>query len=310
MSAGALPGGYRPPRLVPLLFAAVRWVPTLFKYIFKDLVRIFLLTSGAGGDHELWRAAAAAVRVRLECRAGAEDPGVLLAGDDHLFLPIAALFATTIVYGRLGADNEITAARSAGISHLSLAAPAAILGLLGSLLSIVLLCFIVPSFTLKVERVIYSNLAQLVADQIERTHQIRFDHANSTVTVFAQQAQALPVDPSRPRDQAVKLIAPMIVTYESTTAADRFAPVPEFFYLAREARALIRQYEDEDADITLSARLEGGTRLPAPLHRAAETEHAGLGQDDHLRTDSRPLPRARKHEVHGLLPAHAAAQRP
>jgi len=34
--------------------------------------------------------------------------------------PIAALFATTVVYGRLSADNELTACKAGGISLISL----------------------------------------------------------------------------------------------------------------------------------------------------------------------------------------------
>ncbi len=44
--------------------------------------------------------------------------------------PIAALFATTVVYGRLSADNELTACRAGGMSLVSLtvAGPALVLG--------------------------------------------------------------------------------------------------------------------------------------------------------------------------------------
>ena len=45
-----------------------------------------------------------------------------------------------------------------------------------------------PIYTLKVEQVIYSNLAKLIANQIERTHQIRLGQVN----VFAQLAYLPP----------------------------------------------------------------------------------------------------------------------
>ena len=44
--------------------------------------------------------------------------------------------------------------------------------------------------TFKVERVIYSNLAQLISNQIERTHQIKMDDT----TIFAQSAEVMPDD--------------------------------------------------------------------------------------------------------------------
>jgi lipopolysaccharide export LptBFGC system permease protein LptF len=235
---------------------------TLFKYILKDLLRVFLLTSGAlsaimsfGGllrplyEHGL--SAAQALKILSYF-----SPAMTTYS-----LPIAALFATTIVYGRLSADNEITAARAAGISHGALALPAVVLGLCGAILSVILLSFVVPVFTLKVERVIYSNIAKLVADQIERTHQIKFDHAGTPVTVFAQHAEALPPDPNAPRDQVVRLIGPMIVTYEHR-ADKSLPPVPDSFYMAGEAHAVIRQSDDEESDVTLSAALDRGTRFP------------------------------------------------
>ena len=64
-------------------------------------------------------------------------------------------------------------------------APALVLGLSVSLISLLFLCFIVPIFTLRVEQTVYSNLAQLVQNQIERTHQIKMDRYN----VFAQSAR-------------------------------------------------------------------------------------------------------------------------
>src|SRR5213079_1943206 len=80
-------------------------------------------------------------------------------------LPIAALFSTTVVYGGLAADNEITAMRAAGIGFnpfTGIAAPAMWLGLSMAICSLLLLCFIVPVFMLKVERVIFSNVGQIV----------------------------------------------------------------------------------------------------------------------------------------------------
>jgi hypothetical protein len=118
----------------------------------------------------------------------------------------------------------------------------------------------VPIFWLKIERVIYSNMAELVASQIQRTHQIRFEHAAAPVTVYAQDARVQPTDPARPGDQVVQLVAPMIVTYEQAARGDD-TPAPEEFYTARSATAVIRQAED-DSSVTLYARLENGMRFP------------------------------------------------
>src|SRR5688572_8029773 len=158
---------------------------TLFFYIFKDLFRIFLLTTGAlAGIMSFGGLLRPLTEHGLDASQAASMLGFFMPAMMTYSLPIAALFATTVVYGRLAADNEITACRAAGISYVSVGLPAVVLGLIVALVSLLFLCFIVPVATLKVERVLYSNLAQLVANQIERTHQIKFQD----ITIFAQGA--------------------------------------------------------------------------------------------------------------------------
>ena len=118
------------------------------------------------------------------------------------------------------------------------------------------LCFIVPVFTLKVERVIYSNLAQLISNQIERTHQIKFQDT----TIFAQEALVEPADPKHPNDQMVRLGGIMIVSYEkvdSTIPDSQRLQVPREFYLAKQATVFIRRSKNDE--YTLEAKLENPT---------------------------------------------------
>src|SRR5215203_2259028 len=180
---------------------------TLFRYIFRDLLRIFLLTSGAlAGIMSFGGLLRPLTEHGLDASQAAKMLSYFMPAMTTYSLPIAALFATTVVYGRLAADNELTACRAAGISYRSIAAPAAVLGLTVALVSLLFLCFLVPNFSLKVERVVYSNLAQLVANKIETTRQIRQgDH-----TIYAQSAVVRPPDPNRPREQVVTLNGVMI----------------------------------------------------------------------------------------------------
>src|SRR5688500_5992279 len=168
---------------------------TLFLYIFKDLLRIFLLTAGALAGIMSF---GGLLRPLTEHGLDAGQVGKVLAyfmpAMTTYSLPIAALFATTVVYGRLAADNELTACRAAGLSYLSIGLPALVLGLIVALVSLLFLCFVVPNFFLKVERVIYSNLAQLVANEIDRTHQVRFEDQ----TIFAEHAVVQPPSARRP----------------------------------------------------------------------------------------------------------------
>src|SRR5207244_2068768 len=158
----------------------------------------------------------------------------------------------TIVYGRLSADNELTACRACGISNLSMTWPAILLGLVVALISLCFLSFIVPVFTLKVEKVIYSNIAQLIANKITRTHEISYGRTS----IFAQAAE---VKPSQNGKQVVDLISPMIFTYatvDAPTADGQPRPaaaakddksnkmrVPSKIWIAKRASAYITQKE-------------------------------------------------------------------
>src|SRR5262245_40334410 len=53
-----------------------------------------------------------------------------------LTMPVAALFACTMVYGRLAADNELTACRAAGINVHRLLLPAGLLAIFVSLFTV------------------------------------------------------------------------------------------------------------------------------------------------------------------------------
>src|SRR4051794_40985082 len=189
---------------------------TLFFYIFKDLLRIFMMTSGAlAGIMSFGGLLRPLTEHGLDAGQAAKMLSYFMPAMTTYSLPIAALFATTVVYGRLAADNELVACRAAGISFFSIGMPALVLGLTVALVSLLFLCFIVPVFTLKVERVIYSNLAQLISNEIERTHQIKFQDT----TIFAQEAQVGEDDPSRPHEQVVSLGGVMIVSYEKQDSA-------------------------------------------------------------------------------------------
>src|SRR3954468_17949344 len=118
---------------------------TLFWYILKDLLKIFSMAAGA-----LSGIMSFGGLLRPLTQQGL-DPGQISALMTYFTpamtaysLPIAALFAATVVYGRLSADNELTACRAGGISHLSVAMPAVVLGLIVALFSFLLLSFLVP----------------------------------------------------------------------------------------------------------------------------------------------------------------------
>ena len=149
---------------------------TLFWYIFKDLVKVFMMASGAlAGILSFGGLLRPLTQQGLDAGQVSKILTYFTPAMTTYSFPVAALFAATVVYGRLGADNELTGCRAGGISlgpFLGMAFPALTFGLLVAFVQLLFLCYIVPVYTLKVEKVIYSNLAKLVATRIERTHKI------------------------------------------------------------------------------------------------------------------------------------------
>jgi lipopolysaccharide export LptBFGC system permease protein LptF len=240
---------------------------TLFWYVFRDLVRIFVLASVAlAAIMSFGGLLRPLTEHGLDAQQVTRILGYFMPAMQTYSLPVAALFATTMVYGRLSADNELTACRAAGVGYWPMWLPAIVLGLLVALISLVFLCFVVPIFSLKVEKVIYSNLAQLVQSQIEQDHRITLEGTDNPLTVFAQQAFVRPSPPGEPKTQVVQLVGPMIVSYEHQSDKpaniyDRRPPPPEDFLTASRATAYIRQNE-ETGEVQMTAVLTDGIKFP------------------------------------------------
>jgi lipopolysaccharide export LptBFGC system permease protein LptF len=239
---------------------------TLFWYILKDLLRMFLFASGVlAGIMSFGGLLRPLTEHGLSIGQVVHMLGYFQPPMTAYSLPIAALFATTIVYGRLSADNEIVACRSAGISHLAIALPALVLGLTVALLGLLMLCFVVPIFMLKAEKVVFSNVGQIIVNEIERSHQLKMEQEGQSITVFAQTAKVLPPDLSRPNEQVVVLGAPMFVTYEPNPDKSPDAiRIPRDFYIAKQATCFIEQNPQSD-ELTFLTKLQGGCKFPRTI---------------------------------------------
>ncbi|HEY0007329.1 MAG TPA: LptF/LptG family permease, partial [Tepidisphaeraceae bacterium] len=128
---------------------------TLFLYVFKNLLSVFLLASGViAGIMSFGGLLRPLTETGLDVSQVGQMLSFAMPAMTTYSYPIAALFATTVVYGRLASDNEVTAVRAAGISlgPLGLGFPALVLGLIVATCSLLLLSFVVPWATLKMEK--------------------------------------------------------------------------------------------------------------------------------------------------------------
>src|SRR5256885_15018388 len=102
---------------------------TLFWYVFKDLLRIFAMAAGAlAGIMSFGGLLRPLTQQGLDASQGGRLLSYFTPAMTPYSFPIAALFATTMVYGRLSAGNQPTACPAAGLSLLSGAGPALVLG--------------------------------------------------------------------------------------------------------------------------------------------------------------------------------------
>ncbi|KKL66872.1 hypothetical protein LCGC14_2140620, partial [marine sediment metagenome] len=84
-----------------------------------------------------------------------------------LTMPIAALFAATIVYGRFSMDNEMTACRASGVSTLNVLLPALMLGAIVTVLSLGLSNYVVPSMLEMLSRSVKDNAMAIVGHRLD-----------------------------------------------------------------------------------------------------------------------------------------------
>jgi len=75
-----------------------------------------------------------------------------------LTLPVAALFAATIVYGRFSQDRELMACRASGISTLALLKPALVLGGIVTAASLALGSFVTPQMVRLIKTTVKADL--------------------------------------------------------------------------------------------------------------------------------------------------------
>jgi lipopolysaccharide export LptBFGC system permease protein LptF len=88
-------------------------------------------------------------------------------------LPIAALFAATIVYGRFSQDNEMMASSASGVSTLSLLEPALLLGASVTIFSLLLGNFVAPKLMRMAEMSVKSNIMGIAQHQLRTTSYVR-----------------------------------------------------------------------------------------------------------------------------------------
>lgn len=142
---------------------------TLHRYIFRELLRVFLL---------------AAVALALILSLGSilqpiQEYGIGPRQVLHLMgyflpivltfvLPMAALFAGSLVYGRFASDNEFDACRATGISVWTLVYPGLALAIIVATANLFLSFYVMPVFVHRAEESLKADAKQILFRNIQR----------------------------------------------------------------------------------------------------------------------------------------------
>jgi lipopolysaccharide export LptBFGC system permease protein LptF len=141
----------------------------LQRYIFRELFRVFALaTVGLTLMMTLGMILQPIQRFGVGPAQVVVLLGYFIPVSMTFVLPVAALFASTLVYGRFAADNELDACRASGISMNMLIYPGLALALMVSGATLVLSFWVVPSYVRRAEKSIKADARQILFRNVER----------------------------------------------------------------------------------------------------------------------------------------------
>jgi len=142
---------------------------TLQRYIFRDLLRVFLL---ATVGLTLVLSLGGILRPVQEYGVGPRQVLHILIYFMPItltfVLPMAALFASALTYGRFAVDNELDACRASGVGLLTLIYPGFVLALLVAIANLLLSFHVMPYFVHLAEKSLKADAKQILFRNIQR----------------------------------------------------------------------------------------------------------------------------------------------
>ncbi|HEV3167773.1 MAG TPA: LptF/LptG family permease, partial [Isosphaeraceae bacterium] len=76
-------------------------------------------------------------------------------------MPVALLFSVTVVFGRMAADNEVIAVKTAGLSAMAVLMPAFLIGLALSVLLLQISSDGIPRATHQAKKIVFNNVEDM-----------------------------------------------------------------------------------------------------------------------------------------------------
>jgi len=161
---------------------------TLHKYIFRELLRIFILAVVA---LTLMLSLGSILQPVQEYGVGPRQVihfmGYFLPITLTFVLPMAALFACSLVYGRFAGDSELDACRASGISLIRLVYPGLALAIMVTIANLFLSFYVMPVFVQRAEKSLKSDATKILFRNIQRRRYYELPPDNRYL-IYADQA--------------------------------------------------------------------------------------------------------------------------
>ena len=160
---------------------------TLHRYIFRELLKVFALTTVA-----MTRMLSLGLLLRPIQEYGVSPQQILhllgyfLPVTLTFVLPMSALFAASMVYGRFAADRELDACRAGGISLWTMIYPGLSLAILVSVVNLALSFHVSPAFVRRTEKSVKANAEQILFRNLQRKG--FYSLPNSQYKIYADRA--------------------------------------------------------------------------------------------------------------------------
>jgi hypothetical protein len=161
---------------------------TLHRYIFRELLKVFVPATIA---LTLILCLGSILRPVQEYGIGPRQVvhimGYFLPIILTFVLPMAALFAAALIFGRFASENELDACRASGICLLTLLYPGLALAIIVAIANLMLSFHVVPIFVHRAEKSLKANAKQILFRNIQRKGYYELP-PKSQYVIYADQA--------------------------------------------------------------------------------------------------------------------------
>src|SRR4051794_30620667 len=148
---------------------AVPRLGILQRYILGEILRAFLLAlTTITGIFVLFMIMAEAAKMGLSPQDIAKLVPYVIPGSLPYTIPVSLLFAVTVIFGRIAADNEVVAVKAAGLSAFTVLWPAFFLAPFLSASPLSLSNGLIPVANHKAKLVIFQNMEEMFYNSLKK----------------------------------------------------------------------------------------------------------------------------------------------